>query len=180
MTVEQRPRTVVTLTIAGVELAFTRGFVGTAFLILLLALLPAGFLSLANWLGGLAFVLIYAGSVLLHELAHALAATRCGFTVTAVRLTWTGGETHYEGDAPDEGPPKMVAGSGLLASALAALVFVSIVIAQGASGQPGDWVGYATFAAEVNVLLTLANALPISGSDGSHLLSGRKRRNPTP
>jgi Zn-dependent protease len=171
----RRPKAAVTIRVAGTDLVLTRGFLGVCALLLLTALLPAGFADLGNWLGGSAFAVIYAGSVALHESAHALAAARGGFQVTAVRLTWTGGETQYEGDTDDESPPSMIAGAGLVASAFAALVIVSIVVAEGASGNPEGWVGYVTFAAEVNVLLAVVNALPLSGSDGSHIYRRLKR-----
>jgi peptidase M50B-like protein len=165
----RRPKAAVTVTAAGTDLVLTRGFLGIAALLLISALLPAGFADVSNWLGGASFALIYAGSVTLHESAHALAAAGRGFRVTAVRLTWTGGETQYEGDADDQLPPPIIPAAGLLASALAAAGFVAIVVAEGSSGNPSSWVGYVTFAAEVNVLLAVVNALPLSGSDGSFL-----------
>lgn len=175
MATSRTPKAAVTTTIAGAQLVLTRGFLGVAALLLLSALPPVGFADVGNWLGGASFALIYAGSVALHESAHALAAARRGYRVIAVRLTWTGGETHYEGDADGELPPPTIAGAGLLASALAAAVLVAIVVVQGSSGDPSGWVGYVTFAAEVNVLLAVVNALPLSGSDGSFLY-GRLRR----
>jgi Zn-dependent protease len=121
---------------------------------------------------------IYATSVALHESAHALAAARRGYCVTAVRLTWTGGETQFESDENDSVPPRMIAGAGLLASAVAAAVLVAFVVRESSSGHPSRWGGYVAFAAEVNVLLAVVNALPLSGSDGS-LLYGRLRRSRT-
>ena len=170
------PKAAVTTTIAGTDLVLTRGFLGVAALLLLSALFPAGFSDVANWLGGASFALIYAGSVVLHESAHAFAAARLGYVVTAVRLTWTGGETQYEGDPDGELPPVMIPGAGLLASALAAAVLVTIVVVQGSSGDPSGWTGYVTFAAEVNVLLAVVNALPLSGSDGSFLYGRLRQR----
>jgi len=167
------PKAGVTANVAGASLILTRGFLAVAAMLLLSTLLPTGFADVGNWLGGLAFVLIYAGSISLHESAHALAAVQRGFQITSMRLTWTGGETHYEGEADDGIPPRMVAGAGILASALAAAVLVTIVVLEGTSGHPGGWTGYATFAAEVNILLTVVNALPLPGSDGHYLLRQR-------
>ena len=163
------PKAAVTARIAGAHLVLTRGFLGVATVLLASTLLPTGLAHLGNWLGGLAFGFIYAASVGFHEGAHVLAAVKRGFRVTTVRLTWSGGETHYEGDAEDSTPPPFIAGAGLLASGLAAALFISVVVAEGASGHPRGWVGYVTFAAEVNALLAVVNALPLRGSDGFYV-----------
>ena len=52
-----------------------------------------------KYVAGLAFVILFYLSVLLHEMSHAVAAKRYGIAVTSITLSFFGGATEIEGEA---------------------------------------------------------------------------------
>ena len=124
----------------------------------------------ASYLVAFSYALLLLVSVLLHEVAHALAAQRSGLRVTGIVLNVWGGFTAHEGST---GPGR---------SALIAVVgpVVNVVLALAAHGagevvraQPGDagvaglLLGALTLS---NALLAAFNLLPGLPLDGGHAL----------
>jgi Zn-dependent protease/CBS domain-containing protein len=56
-------------------------------------------LGVGKYVAGLAFAVVLYGSVLLHEVSHALMARRFGYPVSSISLNFLGGMTAVEGEA---------------------------------------------------------------------------------
>src|ERR687898_2223750 len=138
-------------------------------------LLPAqvpGLAPAAYWLAGAAGAGLFLGSLLAHELGHALVAQRAGLKVRGITLWLLGGVAQLE-DEPasprDElrvaivGPAVSMAlavGSGLAALGLSVL------------GGPAVAVALAPWLAVGNAALALFNLLPAAPLDGGRVLRG--------
>jgi Zn-dependent protease len=138
-------------------------------------LLPAqapGLAPAAYWLAGAAGAGLFLGSLLAHELGHALVAQRAGLKVRGITLWLLGGVAQLE-DEPasprDElrvaivGPAVSMAlavGSGLAALGLSVL------------GGPAVAVAIAAWLAVGNAALALFNLLPAAPLDGGRVLRG--------
>lgn len=108
--------------------------------------------------------------VLLHELGHALVARRVGLEVHGITLSWMGGVTRIEGEAPRPGAEMLVAGIGPVVSAAfgGALWVVRTLV----STAGGDRLALAALGwlAVINVVLALFNLLPAAPLDGGRVL----------
>ena len=120
------------------------------------------------WMGGLqglAIVLMAAGSVLLHELGHALMARHLGVPVAGIELHFFGGAAQMTdlprrpGDEIAWPPPALRSPSRWPAWARA----------RGGHGGPALASAFAMFG-WVNLLLALFNLLPAFPSDGGRIL----------
>jgi Zn-dependent protease len=117
------------------------------------------------WMGGLAGVavaLIAAGSVLLHELGHALMARRLGVSVAAIELHFFGGAAQIV-DLPRSPRDEM-----LVAAAGPAVSFALAGLGYGLAAATGA-AGFALFGV-INVVLGAFNLLPAFPSDGGRIL----------
>jgi len=79
-------------------------------------------LGLGAYAVALAFAVMLLVSVLAHEAAHAVVATRCGYRVKRVVADLWGGHTAYDSSAARPGPSALVAVAGPAANALLALL----------------------------------------------------------
>src|SRR5690606_404568 len=108
-------------------------------------------------------------SNLVHEAAHAWAASRLGYQVAWVVLGGLAGVTPY--GRPDDRPLGPAAGAALV------LVFAAVRAATPAGTACAV---LAEVAAGLNVLSLVANLLPFGGTDGARLVDGlaehRRRR----
>jgi Zn-dependent protease len=102
-----------------------------------------------------ALVLVVLGSLLLHEVAHALAARASGYDVDHVRLTLFGGEARWSGPEPAPHVAIRITAAGPFASGVLACAFA--VGGDGPVAQFGAW---------VNLLGAGVNLLPVPGLDG--------------
>jgi Zn-dependent protease len=134
----------------------------------LVALLFAG--AVVGGLGGAAggrLVLVLAvvgGSLLAHELAHAVVAKASGYRVDGVTLSLLGGLTAWSGPAP---PPHVAV--RIAAAGPATCAFVGLgTLAGGLTGVL--WVG-----AAVNLFDALVNLLPVPTSDGRAIVRALRR-----
>jgi Zn-dependent protease/CBS domain-containing protein len=125
---------------------------------------PGGAVGLAI----LAAVLFF-GSVLVHELAHALVSQARGIRVQDITLFLFGGATRARVDSRGPGDEFLIAAVGPLASGLlAALFWVVDVFGRGA--LPSPLVGMFGYLAWVNLLLAGFNLVPGFPLDGGRLL----------
>lgn len=116
---------------------------------------------------GLGFVLCLLGSVLLHELGHALTARRYGIGVRGITLELLGGWTEMDRDAPS---PRV--------DALVSLAGPAVSLALGGIATAATWAlpdrtvaGQIAFQLAVsNVLVALFNVLPGLPLDGGRAL----------
>ena len=122
--------------------------------------------------GALAAVLFF-GSLLAHELSHAIVARREGLTVSGITLWLLGGVARMDGDPRSPGAEARIAGVGPLTSFALAAVFAGA--AAGLSfARPSDFVALATASAAwlalVNLVLGVFNLLPGAPLDGGRIM----------
>lgn len=108
--------------------------------------------------------------VLLHELGHAMVARRLGLSVDGITLSWMGGVTRIEGDAPRPRTEFAVAVVGPLVS----LGFGGVLWAARASldsaGTGALVLSALAWLAGINVVLAVFNILPAAPLDGGRVL----------
>ncbi len=127
-----------------------------------LALSPA-----SGYLIGLGFVVSLLGSVLLHELGHALTARRFGIGVKGITLELLGGYTEMDRDAPTPRVDLLVSLAGPAVSAVLGAAAVAVTLA-----LPEHTLGHqlAFQLAVSNVVVAVFNALPGLPLDGGRAL----------
>ncbi|MFN8592391.1 MAG: site-2 protease family protein [Thermomicrobiales bacterium] len=134
------------------------------------ALLPAAYPDMdptGRWLTALATAVLFAGSILFHELAHAWVALRNGIAVQSVTLYIFGGIAQIESKPKSPGEEFRVAAVGPASSVLLALIFGAInqvVGDRGYLGASADWL------MTINLLLAVFNLLPGYPLDGGRIL----------
>ncbi|MEV7328257.1 site-2 protease family protein [Micromonospora sp. NPDC093244] len=123
--------------------------------------------QLAGYLIGFGFVVSLLGSVLLHELGHALTARRYGIGVRGITLELLGGYTEMDRDAPSPRVDLLVSLAGPAVSAVLGVIAVAATIA-----LPERTVGHqlALQLAVSNVIVALFNILPGLPLDGGRAL----------
>lgn len=136
--------------------------------------LPAsdpGYATTTYWVAALVTVAGFVGSILAHELGHAIVARRQGFEVEGVTLWLLGGVARYKGETDRPQAELGVAAIGPLTSLAVGLVFaagawsVDLVGIDPLAGSVLRWL------AVVNVVLAAFNALPAAPLDGGHVLA---------
>jgi Zn-dependent protease len=115
----------------------------------------------------IAAVTLFFGSLLLHELGHALEAKREGIEVEGITLWLLGGVARIRGSLPGPGAELRLAGAGPLVTAVLALVCAAVALATHA-GAAVD--GVAVWLAYANLVLLGFNLLPALPLDGGRLL----------
>ena len=119
---------------------------------------------------GLGATLLFFGSVLLHELSHALVANRLGETVKRISLFIFGGMAHMSGEPASARSEFLIAGVGPLTSLLLGALFWSIPHAIPAMSYWPMWVSVFTYLGFINIALAVFNLLPGFPLDGGRLL----------
>lgn len=108
--------------------------------------------------------------VLAHEFGHALVARRVGLTVDGITLSWMGGVTRIEGDAPRPRSELLVSGIGPLISLIVGGALWGLrLIAESAAAGPLV-ISALGWLAGINVVLAAFNLLPASPLDGGRIL----------
>ncbi|MEU8075651.1 site-2 protease family protein [Catellatospora citrea] len=152
----------------------------SVFLIMLLlgqglatAVLPAGApggSAGAYWIVALAVTVLFLGSLLAHELSHAIVARHYGVSVRRITLWLLGGMAELESEPPHARADLFVALAGPLASLGAAAVFGAAAGGLYLTGiAPLAWVALAWLAL-VNAVLAVFNLLPGAPLDGGRVL----------
>ncbi len=150
--------------IAGVPVGVSPGL-----LVVTVAGLGAAALAGGPW-GGLVLVLaVVAGSLLAHELAHAVVARLSGYRVDGVTLSLLGGVTAWSGPAPPPHVAVRIAAAGPATSAVLACAFV------GLGALSGGLTGILWLGAAVNLFDALLNLLPLPTSDGRAIARALRR-----
>ncbi len=136
--------------------------------------LPADAFGYANssyWLAGALTAVALLAGVLVHEVAHAVAAQRAGLHVDGITLWFMGGVTRIDGDNRKPSTELVVALVGPLASGV--IGALSLLLA-----WPAQNAGWGLTAASlrwlglINLLLGVFNLLPASPLDGGRVLHG--------
>jgi Zn-dependent protease len=130
-------------------------------------LAPAGY-----WLGGVVGTGLFLGSLLAHELGHAVVARRAGLRVRGITLWLLGGVALLEDEPVRPRDELRVALVGPAVSLALAVAFGLVAVALGLAGGPGLAVAVAAWLAVGNTALALFNLLPAAPLDGGRVLRG--------
>ena len=126
--------------------------------------------SAAYWAAGVISAFVFLASLLAHELAHSIVATRRGVKVEGITLWLFGGVSRFSGDTNSPGTQALFTFVGPLTSLVLGAVFYLVAIAVGNGPHPGlvpatlSWLGY------INILLGVFNLVPAFPLDGGRLL----------
>jgi Zn-dependent protease/predicted transcriptional regulator len=121
---------------------------------------------------GLAAGLVFLGSILAHEVSHAVVARRNGVEVDGIVLWLFGGVARLRGEPGDPGAEIRVSGVGPLVSLGLGGAFGVVAVALDGLGAPGITVGVFGWLAAINVVLALFNLVPAAPLDGGRILRG--------
>ena len=121
----------------------------------------------AGYVVGFGFVILLLGSVLLHELGHALMARRYGIEVHGITLELLGGYTEMDRDAPDPRVDLLVSLAGPAVSFVLGLGAVAATFALPDRTLPDQ---LAFQLAVSNVIVAVFNILPGLPLDGGRAL----------
>src|SRR6266498_4871276 len=136
--------------------------------------LPSGFpghSSQAYWIAALAAAGLFLGSLVVHELSHAIAARRvAGVEVEDITFWLFGGVARMRGELPTPRLELLVAGVGPLTSLVLGAGFWGLALLLGAAGAGALVVGTVGWLALMNVTLAVFNLIPGSPLDGGRVL----------
>jgi Zn-dependent protease len=138
-------------------------------------LLPAqapGLTPGAYWLAGIAGAGLFLGSLLAHEIGHALVARRAGLRVRGITLWLLGGVAQLEDEPASPRDELRVAIVGPAVSLALAGAFGVAAAALSVVGAPALLVVMAAWLALGNVALGVFNLLPAAPLDGGRVLRG--------
>ena len=113
-------------------------------------------------------MLIFFGSVFLHEAAHAIAARLAGIEVHGITLVFFGGFTAARSDEKGPGPAFAIAALGPGTSLALAGIFWAL--AKATEDMPGPLPGILGYVSWVNGFMAIFNALPGLPLDGGRML----------
>lgn len=111
--------------------------------------------------------LAFFGSILLHELGHALEARRRGMHIEGITLWLFGGVARFSGMFPSAGAEFRIAAAGPLVSALLAGGFVGAALIP---DLPASIDGVCSWLGVINLALLLFNLIPALPLDGGRML----------
>lgn len=128
-----------------------------------------GHQELAYWVGGFAATLMLFGSVLIHELSHAVVGNLMGEKIDRITLFIFGGMAHLTGEPRNANDELMIAGVGPLTSLALALLFWLIYKAIALVSGASLWTAVFSYLGFINLALALFNLLPGFPLDGGRL-----------
>jgi Zn-dependent protease len=143
------------------------------------ATLEGGEGALPLWAGlpfGLATALILFGSIFLHELAHAIAASRVRIAVRRVVLVMFMGTIEFERSPRTPGEELAIYAAGPVLSFLLAGAGFAVSLGLGLLEAPHWLLQLALHMALLNTMLVLINVLPAVPMDGSRVLRALRWR----
>ncbi len=137
--------------------------------------------SLDPYLLAVASALAFFGSILLHELGHAVAANRLGIPITEITLWLFGGVARMSKDTETAGQEFKIAAAGPAVTALIALACAGIGIAVSGAQNFADamrvidtadtsgLLALVAWLASINVLVLIFNLIPAFPLDGGRI-----------
>jgi Zn-dependent protease/CBS domain-containing protein len=136
-------------------------------------ILPAaapGQTTAAYWTAGVISAFVYLASLLAHELAHSIVATRRGVKVEGITLWLFGGVSRFNSESSSPGSQAWITFVGPLTSLLLGALFLLVAAVVGGGANSAllsaslAWLGY------INILLGVFNLLPAFPLDGGRIL----------
>ncbi|WP_340682755.1 site-2 protease family protein [Amycolatopsis coloradensis] len=122
------------------------------------------------WLAGLGGAVVFLGSILAHELAHAVVARRCGVKVKSLTLWMFGGIAIFGSTPKTPGKDFRIAAAGPATSLALAAVFAGVAAGLDAFGVAHIAVSAGWWLSGINLLIALFNLLPGAPLDGGRIL----------
>jgi Zn-dependent protease len=129
----RRPGSIKLMDVFGIRIGVDAGWFITLFLVILW--LSPSFRKVLHSSGGVAYLttvvsaLLFFGSLIVHELGHALVARRQGIEVRRIQLFLFGGLTQMSRDARSPGEEFKIAAAGPLATLMMVIVFLAVDLA---------------------------------------------------
>lgn len=137
-------------------------------------ILPSGFpghSTQAYWIAALSAAGLFLGSLVMHELSHAVAARRvAGVEVDEITFWLFGGVARIRGELPSPRTQLLVAGIGPVTSLVLGGVFFGVAILLAQLGAGGLVAGTVLWLAVMNGTLAVFNLIPGSPLDGGRVL----------
>jgi len=122
------------------------------------------------WLAAVVTGLVFLGSILLHEISHALVALREGLQVRGITLWLLGGVAQLEGRARGPGAEFRIAAVGPFVSLVIGAVAGVIAMAFSAADVSPLVTATLAWLAGINVVLAVFNMVPAAPLDGGRVL----------
>ena len=122
-------------------------------------------------LAGVVAAVLFLGSILAHELGHAVVARSRGVEVEGITLWLLGGVARLGGEAPSPRAELRIAAVGPLSSGLLAALFWALAWGASRLGVDPLAVEVLAWLALINGLLAAFNALPAAPLDGGRVLA---------
>ncbi|MDQ3032082.1 MAG: site-2 protease family protein, partial [Myxococcota bacterium] len=136
-----------------------------------------------TWFVALAAAILFFGSIVVHELSHAIVGRMNGIPVRRITLFLFGGMAHMEGEPPSPKSELLMAGVGPIVSLAIGVVSIALGVAisgealsmlatdpAGAYAQLGPVATLLLWLGPVNVLLGVFNLVPGFPLDGGRVL----------
>ena len=123
------------------------------------------------WVAGVVCAVALFAAVLVHEVAHAVAARRAKLRVDGITLWFMGGVTRIEGESRNPLVELWIALVGPLASGALGGVFLGVSVLAGGAGWGLAEISLRWLGA-INILLGAFNLLPAAPLDGGRVLHG--------
>jgi Zn-dependent protease len=124
----------------------------------------------AYWTAAVVASLLFFGSLLGHEMAHALVARRLGIEIEGITLWLFGGVARLRAEAGGPGAELRIAAAGPAFSAAVVVLFLAVAAGLRALGAPALAVAAASWLGVINALLAAFNLLPAFPLDGGRVL----------
>lgn len=125
-----------------------------------------GLSDTTHWVMAVVAALLFFGSVLLHELGHAVQAQRDEVEIDGITLWLLGGVARFKGMYRTPGAEFRIAAAGPAVTAVIAAVLLALT----ATSLPESVDGVVTWLAYINVIVLVFNLLPALPLDGGRLL----------
>jgi len=138
--------------------------------VLIAALVGANMIGQYGWLAASLAIVAFLGSIVAHEVAHAVVARRYGVETKSIQLWALGGVARLDREAPTPRAEGWIAAAGPLASLGIAAVAIGGCVALVMSDVRGDGVEVLGWLGAINLLLGVFNLLPGSPLDGGRIL----------
>lgn len=130
-----------------------------------------GLVDTAYWSIGAVGALLFLGSLLAHEVAHAVVARRNGVTVVGITLWMLGGFAQFDDDPKTPGAEFRITAAGPATSIGLAAAFIGASFGLDTIGAPQLYVSLFGWLGVINGFLGVFNLLPGAPLDGGRILA---------